>query len=251
MRNIALLIEYDGGHFSGWQSQRDGVITIQTVIENALSKIVGHSVKIYGSGRTDVGVHACGQVANFYTDNQIPCFKLCLGANILLAPYVSIRKAVDVQDDFNARRCAVKKLYKFCMYSSPTPSPLKNPTHMQVYKPLDGAAMQKAANYIVGKKDFRCFMASGSGVEDTVREVYSLEITQNGDVTILNICGNAFLYNMVRIIAGTLINVGLHKIEPEYMKTIIESKNRKLCGKTAWARGLTLVKVFYEPDIFN
>lgn len=247
MRNIAIVVEYRGYGLNGWQSQKNG-ITVQDELERALKGVLGHDVRITGSGRTDSGVSARGQVANFYTQSDISCYKLPLGVNIALPDSIAVKKCLDVPESFNARKDAVKKTYIYRVYSSPTPSPIRRYTHAQVYKKLDAESMQKAAVAFVGKHDFRGFMSTGSNELSTVREIYECDVVASGDEISIIVTGNAFLYNMVRIMSGALVRVGQGKIKAEDMAKIIDAKDRRLVGKTLPPEGLTLEKVYYDID---
>ncbi|MEG1710564.1 MAG: tRNA pseudouridine(38-40) synthase TruA [Clostridia bacterium] len=244
MRNLVIVIEYDGSGFCGWQSQKNG-ITIQDQVQKALKSVLNEDVILTASGRTDEGVHAKGQVANFYTENPIKCYKLPLGANLLLAPKIAIKECYETDLNFNARKSAVKKTYCYRIYMSATPSPLRDRTYFQTYRQLDIKKMKEAATYFIGIHDFVGFMATGSNSFTTIREIYSCEIINIGDSVEIYVCGNAFLYNMVRIIAGTLLAVGQNRIKPNEISAIIESKDRKRAGKTLLAKGLTLESVEY------
>lgn len=251
MRNIAMIIEYDGSQFKGWQSQPE-VETVQDRVEAALESVLCKPVRITASGRTDVGVHAKGQVANFFTDNPISCYKLPLAVNIPLSPYIAVKGCVEVPMHFNARRSAKRKTYCYRIYCSPTPSPLRAKTHFQVYKQLDVELMQKGADFIVGRHDFTAFMAMGSNNLTTEREVYSCNVRGIDDTVEIEVSGNGFLYNMVRIIAGTLVEVGAGRMAPEKVGEIIRNKDRTMAGKTLRPHGLTLERVEYDiPELDN
>lgn len=245
MRNLVIVIEYDGTAFSGWQVQPN-VETVQGRVEKALEEMLGHKVRLTASGRTDVGVHAKGQVANFYTEKEISCYKLPLGLNVRLYPYIAVKKCFEVPLSFDSRRCAKKKTYCYRLYCSSTPSPLRDKTYCQVYKKLDVSAMRKAAKYIEGKHDFAAFCAAGGSALTTEREVYSCTLRGIDDTVEIYVCGSAFLYNMVRIIAGTLVDVGCGKIPPEEVENIILSKDRSRAGRTLKPNGLTLESVEYD-----
>lgn len=270
MRNIALIIQYQGTDYAGWQSQTNAA-AIQDVLEDALMKILGHKVSLCGSGRTDAGVHAAAQVANFFTDNQISTYKLPLGMNIILPQGISVVSAQEVPDSFNARGSAKSKTYVYRFYVSPARLPLLDTTHAQIYKMPDISAMRVASEFFVGKKDFKNFSSTGSNIRSTVREIFkcgvSLSLTafetnllyssgspESGEneneravktnVITIEVCGSAFLYNMVRIIAGTLLAVGKGLLLPADVESIFYN-GRPKCIKTAPAKGLTLEKVDY------
>jgi tRNA pseudouridine38-40 synthase len=244
MPRYAIKIEYIGTAYSGWQCQKNG-ISVQETLEKALSQVFSQNIKITGSGRTDVGVHAKGQVAHFDAEKEIKSYNLIRGVNVFLPNDIAVTEAKTVDDNFDARKSAVNKTYVYKMYISSFRSPFLDIDHKQIYKQPDITAMQKAAKYIEGKHDFKCFMSTGSNFKTTVREIYSCTVTQQGNEIYITVNGNAFLYNMVRTIAGTLLFVGMGKIPPESIPKIIESGNRALCGKTLSANGLTLMDVKY------
>ncbi len=244
MRNIKLLIEYDGTNFCGWQRQNNGR-TIQEEIEKALEKVLKRPVKIHGSGRTDTGVHALGQVASFKANITVPMDKIPLALNSLLPEDISVKGASEVEEDFHARYSAKGKKYIYQIYNGPLRSPLLRNYAYFVTQPLDLNRMQEAARCFLGTHDFKGFMASGSSVQDTVRNLYKLDVYFHEKIIKIEIEGNGFLYNMVRIIAGTLVEVGKGKIPAEDMKSIIASGIRESAGPTAPAQGLYLAEVFY------
>ena len=250
MRNIVIVLEYLGTFFSGWQSQKH-CEAIQERVERAIYEVTGEHVVVTASGRTDVGVHARGQVATFNIESNLPCYKIMFGSNFRLAPYISIKECYDAEPWFNARKSAKRKTYCYRIYASPTCSPLRDYTWVQVYKPLDIEKMQQAAKYFEGEHDYTAFMAMGSNQKTTVRTIYSLEVKGTPTEIEIYVTGNAFLYNMVRIIAGTLVYVGQHKIEPTEIPSIIESKQRNRAAKTFPAKGLTLESVEYPPHRLN
>ncbi|AOT71201.1 tRNA pseudouridine(38-40) synthase TruA [Geosporobacter ferrireducens] len=244
MRNIKLLIEYDGTNFCGWQRQNNGR-TIQEEIEKALEKVLKRPVKIHGSGRTDTGVHALGQVASFKANITVPMDKIPLALNSLLPEDISVKGASEVEEDFHARYSAKGKKYIYQIYNGPLRSPLLRNYAYFVAHPLDLNRMQEAAQYFLGSHDFKGFMASGSCVQDTVRTLYKLDVYFHENLIKIEVEGNGFLYNMVRIISGTLVEVGKEKILPTEMQKIIASGIRESAGPTAPAQGLYLAEVFY------
>ncbi len=238
-------VEYDGTAYCGWQKQNNG-LSVQEVVERAIFKICGEEASIVGSGRTDAGVHACAQV--FHTDlsTNIPYRKLPFALNTALPDDIKIKNCRVVNKDFNARFSAKEKTYIYKMYISVHASALRARTHLHVLPGVDAELMKRGAEYILGRHDFKCFLAANSQVKDTVREVYSINFTKRGDELTMRITGNGFLYNMVRIIVGTLLDVGYGKIAPERVKTIIESGERKFAGKTVAPQGLYLYKIKYK-----
>lgn len=243
-----LTVEYNGKDYHGWQVQKNA-ITVQEVLESALCKI-GIKTTTVASGRTDSGVHAVGQVVHFDSDVKIPCDRLPLAINAYLPLDVAVVKCEIVLGDFNARFSAKKKTYCYRFYVSRLRHPLLEINHYQVTKSLDLAEMRAAANEIEGKHDFKCFEAVGSKVVDTVRTVYEIRFETKdligGREIEIYVTGNGFLYNMVRIIAGTLLYVGQGKLTAKDVRAIIEKGDRAMAGKTLPAKGLTLERVEYD-----
>lgn len=242
---IKLTISYIGKNYSGWQSQTGGN-TIQDKVERALALYFdGQFVRISAAGRTDAGVNASAQVAHFDAPVGVNPYKLCLGANLNLPDDIAIVDAEVVADDFDARFSAHSKTYVYRLYISATRKPLLDTTHAQIYRPLDVTAMQNAAAVLVGTHDFAAFQATGSNLKGTVRTIYRLDVTQGTDDTIdIAVCGNAFLYNMVRKIAGTLVEVGKGRLIAADVGNIL-SQTTPYVGKTLPPHGLTLQKIDY------
>ena len=243
MRNIKITIQYNGKNYCGWQKQNNSP-GIQGTIEKAIFDITREEVKITGSGRTDAGVHALGQVANFKINSQIPVDRIPNALNAKLPKDISIVKAEEVDEDFHSRYSAKKKTYRYQVYNSLYRSPIYADISYPVKYDLDIDKMKKEAKSLIGTYDFKGFMSSGSSVIDTVRTIYNIEVSKSEDLIIIEIEGNGFLYNMVRIIAGTLVDIGRGRIT-ENMSTIIKSKSRSMAGHTAPAHGLFLKKVDY------
>ncbi|QZY54593.1 tRNA pseudouridine(38-40) synthase TruA [Crassaminicella profunda] len=245
MKNVKLTIQYDGTNFSGWQIQPNAR-TVQEEIEKALTKIMKKPIKINGSGRTDAGVHAMGQIANFYEEFTMPIEKIPIALNALLPQDISIREAVEVPRDFHARYNAKGKKYIYKIYNNKIRNPLLfNYTYFVTYD-LDLEKMKEATNYFIGEHNFKSFMASGSSIVNTVRTIHELNLYEKDELLILEAKGNGFLYNMVRIIAGTLVDVGRGKIKLKDLPVIIKSCKREKAGHTAPPQGLYLAKVFYQ-----
>lgn len=244
MRNIKIEIEYDGTNYCGWQVQQNG-ITIQGEIIKALEKLTGKDITVHGSGRTDAGVHARGQVANFILENNIPVKRLPLALNSNLPKDISIINAKEVPADFHARYSATGKRYIYHIYESNYRSALLRNYSYHVHYRLDHDKMKEAARVFVGSHDFKGFMASGSSVENTVRTINKLDIRKENKSLYICIEGDGFLYNMVRIIVGTLVEIGIGKMETGQIKKALESGERTDAGHTAPAQGLFLDKVFY------
>ena len=243
---IVLKIEYDGTDYCGWQVQLSGV-TVQGVIEEAIKKLTGEKVSVIGSGRTDSGVHAAGQIAHFdITSEKIPPEKYACALNAFLPRDIKITESGEAEDGFHARFSAKRKTYRYSIYVSEYIRPLKDRYAVNVPFALNENKMNEACRYLAGKHDFRCFLASDSSVKDTIREIYFAKVEKNGEDYSFTVCGNGFLYNMVRIIAGTLVKIGSGEENPESMKKIIDGGDRSSAGKTMPARGLTLLSVEYE-----
>ncbi len=245
MRNIKLTIQYDGTHYHGWQSQKNA-ITVQDVLENAVQKLTGAKPRIVGSSRTDTGVHARRFVCNFGSETKIPCEKLPLALNTHLPQDIVCLLAEDVDTDFNSRYSSTKKCYTYYIQNSQFPDVFKTNYAWHYPYKLDVSKMQRAAKAFLGEHDFIGFAASGFTVKTTVRTIYSLDVEKEGDLIKITVTGNGFLYNMVRIIAGTLAFVGCGKIDAEDMEDIIASCDRKRAGITAPPQGLFLTEVFYS-----
>ena len=245
MRNIKLTIEYDGKPYNGWQKQPNKP-NIQGEIERAIYNITKEEVDLIGSGRTDAGVHALGQVANFKTNSNIPIEKLALAINSQLKNSIIIKKAEEVDERFHSRYNAKHKTYRYIINNSPCGTAIYRNLEYCFPIKLDVAKMQEAAKYFEGEHDFKAFKSSGTSAKNSVRTIYNASVKQKGEKIIIELTGNGFLYNMVRIISGTLLDVGLQKIKPEEIKNIIEEKDRQKAGKTLPAHGLYLVEVKYN-----
>jgi len=244
MRNIRLTIEYDGKDFNGWQKQPNK-LNIQGEIERAIELITGEeNIDLIASGRTDAGVHALGQVANFKTNNMsIPIEKFALAINTKLKRSVRIKKAEEVDERFHSRYTCKRKTYRYVINNNQCESAIYRNFEYHMPVKLDIKAMQKAVKYFEGEHDFK---ASGTSSKSSVRKIYLAEVLQGPENRIyIELTGNGFLYNMVRIIAGTLVDVGLGKIKPEKIPEIIKDGDRKKSGKTLPPSGLFLMKVMY------
>ncbi|MDI3533667.1 MAG: tRNA pseudouridine38-40 synthase [Thermosediminibacterales bacterium] len=245
VQNIKLVLEYDGTNYHGWQRQKNA-LTIQEVLESALETLTGQHLKVIAAGRTDAGVHARQQTVNFkIEDNKIPVERFHLALNSILPPDIVV-KDVSVEDNnFHARYSCKGKTYCYRILNSRTPSALMRNYVYHISKPLDIQSMKEAAKHLVGTHDFSAFRASGSSTKTSVRTITKLDIIKNGKIIEIWIEGTGFLYNMVRIIAGSLVDVGEGKLPPERIVDILESKNRLLAGKTLPPQGLCLEKVIY------
>ena len=245
MKRIKLTIAYDGTNYCGWQIQPNG-ITIEEILNKALSKMTGEEILVIGASRTDSGVHAMGNVAVFDTETTIPVEKIAVALNQRLPEDIVITKSEEVPLDFHPRYCNCSKTYEYHIINTRIPIPTKRLTNYFVSYVLDIDKMRQAASYLVGEHDFVSFCNVRTDVENTVRTITALDIITNGNEITIRITGNGFLYNMVRIIVGTLIRVGRGFYEPEKVKEILEAKDRKAAGVTAPAHGLVLVEIKYE-----
>lgn len=244
MRNIKLTIQYDGTAYHGWQTQ-ENAITVQEVVERAIFKLTGARSPVVGCSRTDTGVHAERFACNFKTESSIPEDKFPYALNTKLPEDIVCLSAERVADDFNARYWAQKKCYTYYIQNTTFPSAFsRNRAWHYPYK-LDIYQMQEAAKAFLGEHDFIGFAASGFTVKTTVRTIYSLDVEKQGDMIKITVLGNGFLYNMVRIIAGTLAFVGCGKLKASDMADIIASCDRKRAGITAPPQGLFLTEVYY------
>ncbi len=248
MKRVRLFVAYDGTDYCGWQIQPNG-ITVEEVLNEKLKKVTGEEIRVIGASRTDSGVHALGNVAVFDTETTIPPERMAYALNQKLPEDIVIVKSDEVPADWHPRyQDAVSKTYEYHIHNAPVPNPMKRRYSTHVSFPLDVEKMREGAQYLVGEHDFASFCNIRTNVEDTVRTVTSLEITKSGEDLIIRITGNGFLYNMVRIIAGTLIRVGRGFYEPERVKEILEERERTAAGVTAAPNGLVLVEIDYGTE---
>ena len=244
MRNIKLTIEYDGKKFGGWQKQPTK-LNIQGEIEQAIKEITGEDVTLNASGRTDSGVHSLGQVANFKTNSNIEIEKIAIAINSKLKKSIVIKKAEEVDQNFHARYNCKGKKYRYIINNSQQGTAIYRDLEYHIPQKLDIEKMKQAIKHFEGEHDFKAFKASGTSNKSSIRAIYKAEVKQEGERIIIELTGNGFMYNMVRIISGTLVEVGLGKIKPEEIPNIIQSKDRNKAGKTLPAHGLYLVEVYY------
>lgn len=254
MKRYKLIVAYDGTNYCGWQVQPEAV-TIEGVLNETLSKVLKENIQVIGASRTDAGVHAYGNVAVFDSETPIPGDKLMFAINPHLPEDVRIVASCQVADDFHPRYCDTRKTYEYHIQNGKVLFPTQRLYSHWVTKPLDIAAMEEAGQYLVGTHDFKSFCSAKTQVQTTVRTVcgvyvYEVPIPAGQNVDnrreiVIRVEGEGFLYNMVRIISGTLIKVGLHTYPPEYVKTILESCDRTLAGETVPAKGLFLQKIEY------
>ena len=245
MRNIKLTIEYDGKDFNGWQKQPNK-LNIQGEIEQAIKQVTGEDVELIGSGRTDAGVHAFGQVANFKINSDFPIEKIPIAINSQLKRAIRIQKAEEVDVNFHSRYSCHKKTYAYIIDNSKNGSAIYRNLTYHVSQSLDVEAMQKGAKYLIGEHDFSSFKSSGTSSKSSVRTIFDIQVLKEQERVVIQITGNGFLYNMVRIISGTLLEIGQGEIKPEEMELILNAKNRQKAGKTLPPHGLYLMNVDFE-----
>lgn len=245
MKRVKLVVAYDGTNYHGWQVQDNG-ITIEEVLNRTISELVQEDIKVIGASRTDAGVHACGNVAVFDTESRIPGDKFSFALNQRLPEDIRIQECCEVDADFHPRYADTVKTYEYNILNRRFELPSKRLYAAFCYYPMDIERMNQAAAYLVGEHDFKSFCSAGAQVQTTVRTIYAVNVTKEDDMVHIRITGNGFLYNMVRIIAGTLMQVGTGLMEPEQVKEILEARDRSKAGPTAVAKGLTLVEIRYE-----
>ncbi|SFR64321.1 tRNA pseudouridine(38-40) synthase TruA [Anaeromicropila populeti] len=245
MKRVKLIVAYDGTNYCGWQ-QQPNAITVEGILNEALTSLLKEEIRVIGASRTDSGVHAKGNVAVFDTCSPIPAEKISYALNQRLPEDIVIQKSEETSLEFHPRRCNCVKTYEYKILNSDFPSPTHRLYSYFVYKKLDLEKMKLAATFLVGEHDFKSFCSIHAQVESTVRTIYSIEWKQDKDLIHIIICGNGFLYNMVRIITGTLVQVGMGFYQPEHVREILELKDRKAAGPTAPAKGLQLNEIRYE-----
>ncbi|MFW6006579.1 MAG: tRNA pseudouridine(38-40) synthase TruA [Bacillota bacterium] len=244
MGNLKITVEYDGTNYHGWQLQKNIEPTIQQKLEEALTLINKSHVRIHGAGRTDAGVHAINQVANFNLDVDIPVENIPKAVNSILPDDIICKKAKSVPENFHARYCSRGKKYRYRILNRSYSSVFVRNFVYNIYQKLNFTKIRNVLSQIKGTHDFASFQAKGSGIMNTVRTIEEIKLYEKDFEYWIEIKGNGFLYNMVRIIVGTLIEIGLDKRPPD-LKSILEQKNRRSAGFTAPAKGLTLVEVYY------
>ena len=245
MRNLKLVLRYDGSRYSGWQSQKHDENTIQGRLTVLLERLLGETIELAGSGRTDAGVHALGQVANFRTKSDIACEKLFAELNRYLPEDIAVVSVQEVPFRFHSRLNAVRKTYRYRIWNSPVHNVFERKYVYALEEALDEESMRQAAANLCGTHDFRAFSSYRRTKKSTVRTLENITIERQGSELILTFTGDGFLYHMVRILTGTLIEVGLHKKNAGEIKEIFASQNRERAGFTAPAQGLCLVCVEY------
>lgn len=248
MKRVKLVVAYDGTNYCGWQLQPNGV-TIEEILNRELTALLKEPIAVIGASRTDSGVHARGNVAVFDTENRMPADKICFALNQKLPEDIRVMSSEEVSPAWHPRKANCVKTYEYKIMNRKIAMPLERLYSHFCYFPLDVEKMRRAAAYIVGEHDFKSFCTVRTQAEETVRTVYSLTVEQAGDMITIRISGSGFLYNMVRIIAGTLLKVGMGVYPPEHVEEIIEARDRQKAGQTAPARGLTLVSLEYETEL--
>lgn len=244
MKRIMLRVAYDGTNYHGWQLQPN-VITVESVLNEALSGLFKEEIRVIGASRTDTGVHALGNIAVFDTNARMPAEKVSYALNQRLPEDIRIQSSVEVSQDFHPRHQNSKKIYEYKILNCEFPMPVYRLYSHFTYVELDVEKMRQAASYLVGEHDFKSFCSVNTVAETTVRTIYDISVDKLGDMISIRVTGSGFLYNMVRIIAGTLMEAGRGNIEPESMKDILKALDRTKAGPTAPACGLTLVSYEY------
>ena len=245
MKKVKLVVAYDGTTYCGWQIQPNGV-TIEQKLNEALTQLLGEDIKVTGASRTDAGVHSLGNVCVFETSSRMPAEKISFALNQRLPEDIVVQSSCEVDESFHPRFSKSKKTYEYRILNRKMRMPTRRLDTYFFHYELDVAAMQKAAGYLVGEHDFKSFCAANAQSETTIRTIYSCEVSKKEDIITIRVTGNGFLYNMVRIIAGTLIKVGNGDYKPEDMKEILDACDRSKAGPTAPAHGLTMIGLEYE-----
>lgn len=244
LKNVKLEIQYNGANYFGWQKQRNH-ISVQEVLEKTLSKLLQEHIEVTGCSRTDSKVHAIKYVCNFTTNTNIPCNKIKYAVNPLLPDDIVVLNSMKVDEMFHSRYSCVGKTYIYKILNREVRPVFKREGIYHYKEQLCIDKMKAASKFFVGTHDYNAFKSSGSSVKTTIRTIQSINITKQKDEILIQVTGDGFLYNMVRIIVGTLIQVGINKIEPEYIQTILKNRDRKLAGPTAPAEGLYLKEIYF------
>lgn len=245
MKRIGLIVAYDGTNYCGWQVQPNGV-TIQGELNRCLSELLGEEIETIGASRTDAGVHAMGNVAVFDTETRMPGEKISYALNQRLPEDIRIQLSEEMPMDFHPRYCDSVKTYEYRILNRRFQIPTERLYSYFYHYKLDEKKMREATSYLIGRHDFASFCGAGAQVKSTVRTIRSVEVERFGDMVTIRISGEGFLYNMVRIIAGTLIEIGNGQYPPERMQEILDARDREWAGPTAPAKGLTLLGIQYE-----
>ena len=247
MKRVMLRVAYDGTDYCGWQFQ-PGAPTIEGVLNEKLSELLGESITVIGASRTDSGVHSLGNVAVFDTNTRIPAEKISYALNQRLPDDIVVQESGEVAPDFHPRHCDSRKTYEYRILNREFPLPTERRDSFFTYRKLDVEAMGRAAEYLVGTHDFASFCSAHAQTETTVRTVYACTVEKTGDMICIRVTGAGFLYNMVRIIAGTLLEIGCGAKQPCDMGKIIEACDRSAAGSTAPACGLTMLGIEFDKN---
>lgn len=248
MMRVQLTVAYDGTNYHGWQLQPNG-ITIESVLNQALSDLLGEHIAVIGASRTDAGVHSLGNIAVFDTNTRIPAEKISYALNQRLPEDIVVQESKETAGDFHPRHCSSRKTYEYKILNRQFPDPTRRKDTYFYHYDLDVEKMREAAGYLVGEHDFKSFCSIHTSAETTVRRIYAIDVKKERDVIAIRVAGNGFLYNMVRIIAGTLVEVGNGKRDPSSMQQILSQKDRSAAGPTAPACGLTMIGIEYEEEL--
>lgn len=247
MKRVKMVVAYDGTNYCGWQVQPNG-ITVEEVLNRSLSNLLGEKIEVMGASRTDSGVHSLGNVAVFDTNTRMPADKIAFALNQRLPEDIVVQGSCEVPSDWHPRYQESTKTYEYRILNRTFRMPTRRLDTYFYHYPLDVEQMSEAASYLVGTHDFASFCAANAQVKSTVRTIYSCTAQKENDIITIRVTGNGFLYNMVRIIAGTLIEVGAGKRRPEEIKDILAAENRDAAGPTAPAQGLTMMGIEYEQE---
>lgn len=250
MKRVMLTVAYDGTAYSGFQAQGNAR-TIEGELNRCLKELLKEEIRVIGGSRTDAGVHARCNVAVFDTQARMPGEKISYALNQRLPEDIRIQRSEEVAADFHPRHCESRKTYEYRIVNAEFPVPTKRLYSYFTYVPLDAEKMKEAAGYLVGEHDFKSFCSAGSQAESTVRTIYDIQVLREGEEIVIRVTGNGFLYNMVRIIAGTLIEAGKGRRKPEEMEAILAAKDRGAAGPTAPAYGLMLMKYEFQKNIID
>lgn len=242
---VKMIVAYDGTNYKGWQVQPNG-ITIEEILNQQLSELLGEDVVVTGASRTDSGVHSLGNVAIFDTDTRMPADKIAFALNQRLPEDIVVQGSCEVPADWHPRYQSSRKTYEYRILNRTFRMPTRRLDTYFYHYPLDVEKMQQAASYLVGEHDFKSFCSVGAQVKSTVRTIYACDVFKEDDIITIRVTGNGFLYNMVRIIAGTLIRIGGGDMPPEQIKDILDARDRNTAGPTAPAHGLTMMGIEYE-----
>lgn len=248
MKRVKMVLAYDGTNYCGWQLQTNG-ITVEEVLNKTLTALMGEPIGVIGASRTDSGVHAECNVAVFDTENRMPADKICFALNQRLPEDIRVLSSEEVAPDWHPRKRNSVKTYEYRILNRKVDMPTRRLYCHFCYFPLNVEKMRRAASFLTGEHDFRSFCTARGQAEDTVRTIYRIDVTEERDMITIQVTGSGFLYNMVRIIAGTLMKVGMGVYPPEHVREILRARNRQAAGPTAPAKGLTLMKLEYETEL--